>query len=182
MLRRTAEAQAMRRVSGEKWELRAFELIKRDPKLKGWKVEKVDKVAERGIDIWLEPPDGCSARPEPGCKPPVRFEVKSVEKMFERDDDPRSKPWYNRLSRWTLKMSELDERPPCYVLVAQDDVTGRTSIDVVDSRRVMSWLETIKKTGKAPKLPVRALMGPHGLRATPCKLVSVKAGTPYHLE
>lgn len=179
MFRRTSETQSRRTVSGKKWEQLAYDLVSRDPKLKGWKVSAVEKVGEPGMDLLLEPPGGCTDRPEPGCEPPVKFEVKSVEKLFENCSDP---PWMNRLSRWTLKMSELNERPPCYVLVSGDELSGNVVVDCVDSKRILDWLARIKGTPLAPKLPVRALVGPRGLRNMPCKYTSGKRGKPFHIE
>ena len=166
-MKKTPEGQLARKLSGMRGEKLVKNLLMRDPTVrKRYHVYvSTSKGKVPGLDVKLNPiSDFCLVnKDDPRCRP-VEMEVKSVEKLFERDD---ARQWpHNRDSRFVLKKSE---KPDCYVFVADDELTGHSVVDIVDSKRVLKWMERLRPHAKSPKLPVRALPE---LRSTPCRYVS----------
>jgi len=154
--------QAARRFSGKSAEQLVRDILEKDPKLRGWKFRFTEEM-EAGLDIDLTPPNVCKEGQTEGCKLPLHFEAKSVEKLFEHD---AAEKWpHSRTSRWVLKQHE---EPHCYVLITRDEVTDHTAVDFIQNAgELVDWKK--RQGGKSVKLPVRALPR---LRLLPCPYVT----------
>lgn len=154
--------QAARRISGETAENLVRDLIGKDPKFRGWDI-RVTGAIQEGLDIFLYPPNPCKEGQTTNCQTPLRFEAKSIEKLFEAD---QSTEWpHNRVSRFVLKQNE---NPDCYVFITRDDIVDRTAVDfIANAGELARWKE--KQGGKSQKLSVRAIPR---LRQKPCPYVT----------